>query len=97
VDKFYCPYTFLKNTGVVTYQLALPSHSTIHPIFHVSFLKRVIGTKSHAQTSLLELDEKVSIWLHLQAILYQRELHLHRCIIKEFVLHGKDTTRVDAT
>jgi hypothetical protein len=43
--KFYGPYTILKCVGQVAYQLALPSHSKIHPIFHVSCLKKVIGTK----------------------------------------------------
>jgi hypothetical protein len=34
--KFYGPYTILKLVGPMAYQLALPSHSKIHPIFHVS-------------------------------------------------------------
>ena len=35
VPKFYGPYTVLKHVGQVAYQLALPSHSKLHPIFHV--------------------------------------------------------------
>ena len=61
--KFYGPYTILKSVGQVAYQLALPSHSKLHPIFHVSCLKNVIGTKCQTQTNLPELDEEVSIWL----------------------------------
>ena len=55
--KFYGPYTILKRVGHVTYQLALPSHSKIHPIFHVSCLNKVIGSKCQTQTSLPKLDE----------------------------------------
>jgi hypothetical protein len=62
--KFYGPYIVLKQVGLVAYQLALPSHSKLHPVFHVSCLKKVIGTKCQTQTSLLELDEEGSIWLH---------------------------------
>jgi hypothetical protein len=59
--KCYGPYTILKCVGQVAYQLALPNYSKIHPIFHVSFLKRVIGTKCQTQTNLPELDEEGSI------------------------------------
>jgi hypothetical protein len=61
--KFYGPYTILKCMGPMAYKLALPSHSKLHPVFHVSFLKKVIGTKCQTQTSLPELDEEGSIWL----------------------------------
>jgi hypothetical protein len=64
VPKFYGPYTVLKWVGSVAYQLALPSQSKLHPVFHVSFLKKVIGTKCQTQTSLPELDEEGSIWFH---------------------------------
>jgi hypothetical protein len=43
--KFYGPYIVLKHVGQVTYQLALPSQSNLHPVFHVSCLKKVIGTR----------------------------------------------------
>jgi hypothetical protein len=71
--KFYDPYTVLKRVGHVAYQLALPNHSKIHPIFHVSCLKKVIGTMCQTQTNLPELDKEGSIWLHPQVVLDQHE------------------------
>ena len=61
--KFYGPYTVLKRVGQVAYQLALPSHLKLHPIFHVSCLKKVIGTRYQIQTNLPKLAEEGSIWL----------------------------------
>ena len=76
--KFYGPYTVLKRVGQVAYKLALSSHSKLHHVFHVSCLKKVIGTKCQTQNSLPDLDEEGSIWLHPQAILDQRENHLRQ-------------------
>jgi hypothetical protein len=76
----------------VAYQLALPSHSKLHPIFHVSCLKKVIGTKCQTQTNLPELDEEGSIWLYPQAFLDQHGHHLHQHTIKEVLVQWKDTT-----
>jgi hypothetical protein len=61
--KFYGPYTVLKHVGQVVYQLALPSQSKLHLVFHVSCLKKVIGTRCQIQTNLPKLAEEGSIWL----------------------------------
>jgi hypothetical protein len=71
--NFYGSYTILKHVGPMAYKLALPDHSKLHPVFHVSCLKEVIGTKCHIQTSFHELHEEGSIWLQHQAVLDQHE------------------------
>jgi hypothetical protein len=81
----------------VAYQLGFPGHSKFHPVFHVSFLKRVIGTKCQTQTNLRELNEEGFIWLQTQAILDQHEHHLCERTIKEVLVQWKDTTPIDAT
>jgi hypothetical protein len=89
--KFYGPYTMLKRVGSVAYQLSLPIQSKLHPVFHVSFLNKVIGTKCQTQTSLLELDEEGSIWLQPQAVLAQREHRLHQRTTREVLVQRKYT------
>jgi hypothetical protein len=90
--KFYGPYTILKCIGPMAYKLSLPSHSKLHPVFHVSCLKKVIGTKCQIQTSLPELDEEGSIWLQPQAVLGPTcEHHLHQHTIQEVLVQWKDT------
>jgi hypothetical protein len=84
--KFYGPYTVLKRVGQVAYQLALPSQSKLHPVFHVSCLKNVIGTRCQIQTNLPELSEEGSIWLQPEAVLNQRERCLRQRTIKEVLV-----------
>jgi hypothetical protein len=49
--KFYGPYEIIQRIGQVAYKLAHPTHSKIHPIFHVSCLNKVIGSKCKVQSS----------------------------------------------
>jgi hypothetical protein len=52
----------------MTYKLELSASSRVHPVFYVSFLKKVIGDKIPVQTILPKLDEEVKIILEPEAI-----------------------------
>ena len=47
----------------MAYKLELPAYSRVHLVFHVSYLKKIIGEKLPVQTILLELDEEGKIIL----------------------------------
>ena len=56
--KYYGPYKVLQKIGTMAYELELPASSRVHPVFHVSCLKKVIGENIPVQTILPKLDEE---------------------------------------
>eukprot|EP00253_Pinus_taeda_P032510 PITA_32510 len=95
--KFYRPYQVLQCIGELAYKLALPPTAKIHPVSHVSCLKKVIGNHCQIQTNLPELDEEGSIWLQPEQVLDTQERHLRGRTIKEVLVKWKDTSPEDAT
>jgi hypothetical protein len=76
----------LQNIGTMAYKLELSASSRIHPVFHVSCLKKVIGDKIPVQTIFPELDEEGKIILDLEAITDTRIHQLRNRSISEYLI-----------
>ena len=55
--KYYSPYTIIKKIGTVANKLQLPATVVVHPVFHVSQLKKHVGNHL-VQSDLPVLSEK---------------------------------------
>ncbi|XP_070015156.1 uncharacterized protein [Nicotiana sylvestris] len=69
--RYIGPYEILDRIGSVAYKLALPPRlSAVHPVFHVSMLRRYVRDDSHKiQPEDVELDENLTYKESLIAII----------------------------
>ena len=69
--KFFGPYCILARVGAVAYRLELPASSSVYLVFHVSQLKKSVGT-SHSVTG--HPPSKAVLWSVPEWILQTRSI-----------------------
>ncbi|KAI3756928.1 hypothetical protein L6452_04460 [Arctium lappa] len=83
--RFYGPFEVSERVGKVAYRLILPETSKIHPVFHVSVLRRYNGEVEAGGVHALPVDfEKGS----------PIEQPLSICGVRSVLSRGKPTTQV---
>jgi len=70
--KFFGPFAVTEHIGATAYRLALPDHSLIHPVFHVSQLKPFTPNYSPVYSELPKLVDLSSQDLEPERVLDRR-------------------------
>jgi len=50
--RYFGPYLVIAKVGAVAYKLQLPEHTNIHPVFHVSLLKKALPSTTQVSSGL---------------------------------------------
>ncbi|WMV54599.1 hypothetical protein MTR67_047984 [Solanum verrucosum] len=90
--RYIGPFEILRRVGDVAYELALPPlFSAIHPIFHLSMLRRYIPDESHVlQYDLVELYDSLTFVEEPVAFLV---LKVQWCTVQSRRLLGRPSRR----
>ncbi|PKU73061.1 hypothetical protein MA16_Dca019264 [Dendrobium catenatum] len=92
--RYFGPYEIFRKIGAIAYRLKLPPTATIHPVFHVSQLRRVIGdytASSELPATLTENLKVIMVPLELMGVRQKEEG------AKEVLIRWKNLSDYDAT
>jgi hypothetical protein len=70
--KYYGPYPIVERIGVVANRVKLPTGSKVHPVFHVSLLKKVVGSYNEEEQLPDHLEGEKGIAFEPDLILAKR-------------------------
>ena len=94
--RFFGPYQVLEKIGEVAYKLQLPPDSKIHPVFHVSQLKKHVGL-AQTQSTLPLLDDVGLIAKEPISILDRRMVKKPGHAVTEVLVQWRNSFPEDST
>jgi len=96
-SKYYGPFRVLEKVGKVAYKLLLPDHCHLHPVFHVSQLKKHIGPKVVPTQDLPLVDEHGNIKVAPHQILQRRMIPRNNEPVVQWLIQWTNLPASEAT
>ncbi|KAK4283217.1 hypothetical protein QN277_000192 [Acacia crassicarpa] len=94
---YFGPFRVLRKIRAVAYELELPSTTRVHPVFHVSLLKKHVGPSAPLVQSLPPVDDQGQFALEPEAILGCKLIRRHNLPVTQILVQWKLTQLEDAT
>ena len=84
--KYYGPFQIIAKVGTVAYRLRLPDGAKVHPVFHVSLLKRRIGDAQGTDPMLPAWDSSDQCLLQPEAVLRRRAIRRNSIVVIQYLV-----------
>lgn len=95
--RYYGPFQVLQRVGEVAYKLALPEDSKIHPVFHVSQLKRAVGAAVTSPVLPPQLTAELELVVVPEELLEMRQLTKGDAGVLEVLIKWKGLSEYEAS
>ncbi|CAH9083722.1 unnamed protein product [Cuscuta europaea] len=92
--RFYGPFQILEKIGPVAYKLKLPENSRIHPVFHVSLLKKALAPTTVCQDLPKCLNEELELQVIPEEVVESRRNQEGK---EEVLIHWKGLPKFEDT
>ena len=96
-SRYYGPYQIAERIGAVAYKLKLPTQARIHPVFHVSLLKKKIGDEVVESIELPPMSAAGEMLIEPEAVLDTRWIKKGSRFVEEILVKWKHLQNDDAT
>jgi hypothetical protein len=96
-SKFYGPFRVTERVGKLAYHLQLPDGVKIHPVFHVSQLKKHLGDKVVPEPGLPLITEDGRIKMEPHQVLQTRSLPRSGVLVTQWLIEWTNLPPADAS
>ncbi|PSS36078.1 Endonuclease [Actinidia chinensis var. chinensis] len=95
--RFYGPFQVISRVGIVAYELKLPDSAHIHPVFHVSLLKKKLGHHVTPNPILPLVNDEGILQMEPIAVLDRRMTRRNNRAVIQWLVQWSRTFPEDAT
>ena len=96
-SKYYGPFRVLQKMGSLSYKLQLLDGVQIHPVFHVSQLKKHLGTHAVPEQGLPLVDKEGRIKTKPTLVLQTRSLPRSGVLVTQWLIQWQNLAPEDAS